>query len=210
MHVDPWSLLDECRPSRKERRTGINRWRDDWQATCNTSCRDQTREGGVKEEVDCTMLFVDGGFSIDIIFDHSLWRWEQMQRKENGRSQHGREGEKERERMEKKKHELAVIEGWDILKKQKGAQNSLIQYIYHFYYCTSETSPLLIFFMHYIQNISIYWSLTEEGSGRLFDAEQFNDIQRIISETTHGPQASKSLYVLVGFKELQIKSSNLN
>ncbi len=30
------------------------------------------------------------------------------------------EGEKERERMEKKKHELAVIEGWDILKKQTG------------------------------------------------------------------------------------------
>ena len=28
-------------------------------------------QGGI-EEVDCTMLSVDGGFSIGIIFDHSL------------------------------------------------------------------------------------------------------------------------------------------
>lgn len=33
---------------------------------------------GVKKTLDCTMLFVDGGFSIDIIFDQSLWRWGQM------------------------------------------------------------------------------------------------------------------------------------
>ena len=31
----------------------------------------ETRPGSVEKE-DCTMLFVDGGFSIDIIFDLSL------------------------------------------------------------------------------------------------------------------------------------------
>lgn len=47
------------------------------------------------------MLPVDGGFSIDIIFDHSIWKWEKVPRKENEGSQHGRGGEKERENGEK-------------------------------------------------------------------------------------------------------------
>lgn len=91
--------------------------------TCDTSCRDQTREGRVKEEVDCTMLSVDGGFSIDIIFDHSLWRWEQSRRKEmEEANMGGGERKKERERMEKKKHELAVNKGWDHLRNQTGGR----------------------------------------------------------------------------------------
>lgn len=77
------------------------------------------------------------------------------------------------------------------------------QDICHFYYGTSETSALLILFMQHIQNMSIYWYLLK---GRLYDAEQFSDTQRIISETAHGPQASNSLLVLAVFREFQIKS----
>lgn len=78
------------------------------------------------------------------------------------------------------------------------------QDICHFYYGTSETSA---FFdqIHatYSKYINVYWSLL---NGRLFVTQQFSDTQRIISETTHGPQASNSLLVLSFFRDFQIKS----
>lgn len=61
-----------------------------------TTHRAETR-GRVNKEEDCTMLFVDGGFSIDIIFDQSLWRWKQAHRKEKWRKPTW-EVEKERKR----------------------------------------------------------------------------------------------------------------
>lgn len=177
MHVDPWSLF--------EKKKG-RRWGDDWQATCNTSCRDQTREGSVNKEEDCTMLSVDGGFSIKIIFDHSLWRWGQTQRKENGRSQYGRERKKEREWRK----EAWVSSYWKMryFEEAKGGGGRAVELDSTYFsssFCfngTSETSALLIQFMQHIQIKSVSLSLL---NGRLFDAEQFNDTQ-MISETTHG------------------------
>lgn len=104
--------------------------------------------------------------------------------------------------MEKKKHELAVIERWDISKKQTGGGGAavlldLTQDICHLYYGTTEPSLLKVFMQH-TPNISINWSLLK-GSGRLFDAEQLNDTQRVISETTHGLQASLVLEVFWEF-----------
>lgn len=37
-----------------------------------------------------------------------------------------REGERDRETMERKKHELAVIGGWDILKKQNREEEGTV------------------------------------------------------------------------------------
>ena len=111
--------------------------------------------------------------------------------------------ERKEERMEKKKHELSVIEGWDILKRQKEDAKELdLTYLSFVLLHIRKITT----FNNYSCNIfKIYpWIglLSEEGSLRLLDTEQFKDIQRIISETTHGPHASESLHALVVFSRI--------
>ena len=53
-----------------------------------------------EEDADCTMLFVDGGFSIDIIFDLSLWRWEEKQEKRMEEPEKNKKGGEKEEREE--------------------------------------------------------------------------------------------------------------
>lgn len=53
--------------------------------------------------------------------------------------------EKKKERMEKKKHELAVIARWDIWKRaKKRERRRAVENICHLYYSTSETSARFI------------------------------------------------------------------
>ena len=65
---DVWKkVLGMLRQTDGPMRRQTDKMIDRWHAPHHT----ETRPGSVEKE-DCTMLFVDGGFSIDIILDLSL------------------------------------------------------------------------------------------------------------------------------------------